>query len=95
MGDGIRTRDVQIHSLALYQSELRPPFVATVNDLSVQAALIHAEAGQAEGRCSTMRVGGSPVDTHSLVTFAREKSQPRSTSPSFSVRRWGSLRNPG
>ncbi len=25
VGDGIRTRDVQIHSLALYQTELHPP----------------------------------------------------------------------
>ena len=25
MSDGIRTRDVQIHSLALYQAELRSP----------------------------------------------------------------------
>ena len=25
VGDGIRTRDVQSHSLALYQAELRPP----------------------------------------------------------------------
>ena len=26
VSDGIRTRDVQIHSLALYQAELRSPF---------------------------------------------------------------------